>query len=51
LKKQVADKWQGSHLGRKHPDAEIEILDTSALAADFREHAGAFPVLMRAGRG
>jgi hypothetical protein len=51
LKKQVADKWEGSHLGRKHPAATIEILYTSALAADFREHAGAFPVLMRAGRG
>lgn len=39
LKKQVADKWQGSHLGGKHTDAEIEILDTSALASDLPEHA------------
>jgi hypothetical protein len=39
LKKQVADKWQGSHLGRKHPDAEIEILDTSGLAADLPDRA------------
>ncbi len=39
LKKQVADKWQGSHLGRKHPDARIEILDTSALAADLPDRA------------
>jgi hypothetical protein len=33
LKKQVIDKWQGSHLGRKNPSATVEILDTSALAA------------------
>ena len=41
LKKQVADKWQGSHLGRKHPDAEIEILDTSALAVSLPDRAEA----------
>ena len=34
LKNQVAAKWLASHLGRKHPAATIEILDTSALAAD-----------------
>lgn len=34
LKNQVAAKWQASHLGRKHPAATIEILDTSTLAAD-----------------
>jgi hypothetical protein len=39
LKKQVADKWQGSHLGRKHPDAEIEILDASALASGLTDLA------------
>jgi AAA+ ATPase superfamily predicted ATPase len=33
LKNQVAAKWLASHLGRKHPAATIEILDTSALAA------------------
>ena len=34
LKNQVAAKWLASHLGRKNPAATIEILDTSALAAD-----------------
>ena len=34
LKNQVATKWQSSHLGRKHPAATIEILDTSVLAGD-----------------
>ena len=34
LKNQVAAKWQSSHLGRKHPTATIEILDTSLLAGD-----------------
>ena len=39
LKKQATDKWQGSHLGRKHPDAEIEILDASALVGGMPDHA------------
>jgi len=34
LKNQVSVKWKASHLGRKHPTATIEILDTSALDAD-----------------
>ena len=34
LKNQVAAKWLASHLGRKHPAATIEILDTSVLAGD-----------------
>ncbi len=34
LKNQVAAKWQASHLGRKHPAATVEILDTSVLAGD-----------------
>jgi hypothetical protein len=41
LKNQVAAKWQGSHLGRKHPSATVEILDTSALAADLTDRAEA----------
>jgi hypothetical protein len=39
LKNQVAAKWQDSHLGRKHPSATVEILDTSALAADLTDRA------------
>jgi hypothetical protein len=38
-KKQVTEKRQGSHLGHKHPDAEIEILDASVLAAGLPERA------------
>lgn len=32
LKNQVTAKWLGSNPGRKHPEATIEILDTSLLA-------------------
>jgi len=32
LEKQTAAKWQASQLGRKHPDAAIEILDATVLA-------------------
>ena len=39
VKKQVADKWQGSNLGRKHSAATIEILDTSALASGLTNFA------------
>ena len=39
LKKQVAYKRQGSHLGRKHSAATIEILDTSALASGLTDLA------------